>query len=101
MQDIVAKRNFDPAIVDWFMPHLSSMYFEKKIEDELAVLGFDIPKNKWFINLPEIGNVAAVSPFAMLEALNRSGRAKKGDRILLMVPESARFSYAYALLTVC
>ncbi len=101
LQDIVAKRNFDPASVDWFLPHLSSMYFEKKVEDELAVLGFDIPKDKWFINLPEIGNVAAVSPFAMLEALNRSGRVKKGDRILLMVPESARFSYSYALLTVC
>jgi 3-oxoacyl-[acyl-carrier-protein] synthase-3 len=37
----------------------------------------------------------------MLDELNRSGRVKKGDRILLMVPESARFSYAYALLTVC
>ncbi|MDR2913296.1 MAG: beta-ketoacyl-ACP synthase III [Tannerella sp.] len=101
LREIVAKRNFDPASVDWFMPHLSSMYFEQKVEDELAILGFGIPKEKWFINLPEIGNVAAVSPFAMLEALNRSGRAKKGDRILLMVPESARFSYAYALLTVC
>ena len=100
LQDIAVKRNFDPSTIDWFMPHLSSMYFEKKIEDELEVLGYDIPKEKWFINLPVIGNVASVSPFAMLEEFNRSGRVKKGDRILLMVPESARFSYAYALLTV-
>ena len=101
LQDIVSRRRFDPASVDWFMPHLSSMYFGEKIKHQLAVCGYDIPEEKWFINLPEIGNVASVSPFAMLEGLNRSGRAKKGDRILLMVPESARFSYAYALLTVC
>ena len=100
LQSIVAKRDFDPSSVDWFLPHLSSMYFEKKIESELEALGYDIPKDKWFLNLPDIGNVASVSAFAMLEGLSRSGRVKKGDRILLMVPESARFSYAYALLTV-
>jgi 3-oxoacyl-[acyl-carrier-protein] synthase-3 len=101
LQDIVAKRRFDPASADWFMPHLSSMYFRQKIECQLAACGYDIPAEKWFINLPETGNIASASPFAMLEALNRSGQAKKGDRILIMVPESARFSYAYALLTVC
>jgi 3-oxoacyl-[acyl-carrier-protein] synthase-3 len=101
LQEISIKRNFDPASVDWFMPHLSSMYFEEKAESELALYNFDIPKSKWFINLPTIGNVGSVSPFAMLEEFNRSGRVKKGDRILLMAPESARFSYAYALLTVC
>jgi len=100
LKDIEKKRNFDPASIDWYMPHLSSMYFEEKIEQELVLYNYDIPKSKWFINLPTIGNVASVSPFAMLEELNRSGRAKKGDRILIMVPESARFSYAYALVTV-
>ena len=99
LREIAAKRNFDPASVEWFMPHLSSMYFEEKIEAELDVCNYDIPKEKWFLNLPTIGNVASVSPFAMLEEINRSGRVKKGDRLLLMVPESARFSYAFALVT--
>jgi 3-oxoacyl-[acyl-carrier-protein] synthase III len=99
LREIAEKRNFDPASVDWFMPHLSSMYFKDKIEAELEVYNYDIPKEKWFLNLPTIGNVASVSPFAMLEDINRSGRVKKGDRLLLMVPESARFSYAFALIT--
>jgi len=101
LREIIERRHFDPASIDWYLPHLSSIYFEKKIEDEWALYGYDVPKQKWFFNLPEIGNVASVSPFAMLDALNRSGRVKKGDRILVMVPESARFSYAYVLLTVC
>ena len=101
MQDIIQRRNFDPNSIDWYLPHLSSMYFREKIEQEWAYYKYDIPKEKWFVNLPSIGNVASVSPYAMLEELYRSGRLKKGDRILMMVPESARFSYAYALLTVC
>ena len=99
LREIAEKRNFDPSSVEWFMPHLSSMYFKEKIEAELEVYNYDIPKEKWFLNLPTIGNVASVSPFAMLEEINRSGCVKKGDRLLLMVPESARFSYAYALIT--
>ena len=99
LKEIAEKRRFDPASVDWFLPHLSSMYFEEKVAQELAALNYHIPKSKWFINLTTIGNVGSVSPFAMLEELNRSGRVKKGDRLLFMVPESARFSYAYMLLT--
>ena len=99
LREIAEKRNFDPSSVEWFLPHLSSMYFKEKIEAELEVYNYDIPKEKWFLNLPTIGNVASVSPFAMLEDINRSGRVKKGDRLLLMVPESARFSYAFALVT--
>jgi 3-oxoacyl-[acyl-carrier-protein] synthase III len=101
LREIVEKRNFDPASVNWFLPHLSSMYFKEKIKKELDVCGYDIPWEKWFVNLPDIGNIASVSAFAMLEALGRSVRLKSGDTILLMVPESARFSYAFALLTVC
>jgi 3-oxoacyl-[acyl-carrier-protein] synthase III len=37
----------------------------------------------------------------MVNELYHSGRLKKGEKILLLVPESGRFSYMYALLTVC
>jgi 3-oxoacyl-[acyl-carrier-protein] synthase-3 len=36
----------------------------------------------------------------MLDELFQSGKLKKGEKILMMIPESARFSYAYVLLTV-
>ena len=101
LKEIIAKRNFDPKEVDWFLPHLSSMYFEDKIKTEIREAGYNIPDEKWFINLPEIGNVASASAFFMLEELVQSGKIKKDDKILIMVPESARFSYAYALITVC
>ena len=95
------KHNFKPEEVDWFLPHLSSMYFKDKIMEGSAAKGFVVPEEKWFINLPRIGNIASASGFAMLEELMYSGKLQKGQTILMMIPESARFSYCYALFTVC
>ena len=95
------KHHFTPDDVDWFLPHLSSMFFKDVILKESAERGFFIPEERWFINLPKVGNIGSASAFAMLEELMYSGRLKKGQKILLMVPESARFSYCYCMLTVC
>jgi 3-oxoacyl-[acyl-carrier-protein] synthase-3 len=77
------------------------MYFKNKIKEELAKHNLEIPEEKWFLNLPKVGNVGAASIYMMIEDLVQSGKLKKGQKIFLSVPESARFSYAYALLTVC
>ena len=95
------KHHFTPDDVDWFLPHLSSLFFKDVILKESAERGFFIPEERWFINLPKVGNIGSASAFAMLEELMYSGRLKKGQKILLMVPESARFSYCYCMLTVC
>ena len=75
------------------------MFFKDKVHDEMYAQGIGVPMEKWFINLPQMGNVGAASIFIMLWDLMRQGKVKKGEKILLMVPESARFSYAFALLT--
>lgn len=99
--DLGKKHNFTPDDVDWFLPHLSSMFFKDKILEESKKRGFLIPEEKWFLNLPRIGNIGSASAFAMIEELLYSGNLKKGQKILLMIPESARFSYCYCMLTVC
>lgn len=99
--ELFKKHNLNPDDVDWFMPHVSSMYFAEKIQEGCKARGFCFPKEKWFINLPRIGNVASASAFAMIEDIMHSGMLKKGQKLLLMVPESARFSYCYCLMTVC
>ena len=99
--EVGKKHHFTPDDVDWFLPHMSSMYFKDVILKESARQGFCIPEERWFYNLPEIGNIGSASAFAMLEELMDSGRLKKGEKILVMVPESARFSYCYFMLTVC
>jgi 3-oxoacyl-[acyl-carrier-protein] synthase III len=101
LKEIISARNFDIDTIDYFLPHLSSEFFREPIHKELESLGIHIPKEKWFTNLTTVGNVATVSFILMLEELIRTHDLKKGQKILIQVPESARFTYAYALLTVC
>jgi len=86
--------------VDWLLPHLSSEMFRKSIAGVLTEEGFAIPSDRWFTNLSTKGNTGAASIFIMLEELFHSGRLKKGERIMCVIPESARFTFAYLQLTV-
>lgn len=94
------KHNLKPEEIDFYLPHISSMYFADKLFAEMVRSGTVVAKEKWYINLPEIGNIGAASVFLALEALMASGKIRKGQKIFLSVPESARFSYSNALLTV-
>lgn len=97
--DIAERRGIDISTIDWFLPHLSSEYFRGRIEEELIRTNIPIPAEKWFTNLTRLGNVGAASIYFMLEELFQSDKLKQGDTILCMVPESARFSYVYLMLT--
>ncbi len=87
--------------IDYYLPHISSYYFKEGLYKEMQNRNIEIPWEKWFMNLNKVGNVGAASIYIMLEELANSGKLKKGDKILLTVPESARFSYSHAYLTVC
>lgn len=100
LADLMKKHSLTAEQIDYFLPHMSSEYFKKQIDDGLKDIGIDLPEEKWFYNLTRVGNVGSASPFLMLEELFKSGKLKAGDRLLVMVPESARFSYAYLYLTV-
>ena len=101
IKEIFERRGLEADEVDYFLPHISSDFFKSKIFDIMAMFGKGIPYEKWFINLDRVGNVGACSAYLMVNELYHSGRLKKGEKILLLVPESGRFSYMYAMLTVC
>lgn len=97
--DIVKRRGVNVDGIDWFLPHLSSEFFRSRIEEELIRTNIHIPGEKWLTNLSRLGNVGAASIYFMLEELFHSEKLKKGHTILCMIPESARFSYVYLMLT--
>lgn len=101
MKEVMQKHNITEDDIDYYLPHISSYYFKENLYDEIERQGLHIPWEKWFLNLQQVGNVGAGSIYLMLEELFHSGKLKKGDRLFLQVPESARFAYAYAYLTVC
>jgi 3-oxoacyl-[acyl-carrier-protein] synthase-3 len=98
--ELLKKHNLDPKDVDWFLPHISSEYFRSRVDDAMKNSGVGLPPEKWFVNLSSVGNIGSASIFVALKELMESGKLKKGQKIMLSVPESARFSYGNALLTV-
>ncbi len=101
LKEICAKRNFNINDIQYFLPHISSEFFRSKIAEKLEENGMYVPREKWFTNLTSVGNVGAGSIYLMVDELFNSNKLKPDDKILLVVPESSRFSYGFALLTVC
>ena len=97
-----ALKNADetPDEITYVIPHISSMYFYGRLDEELQSRGIDLPTSKWFTNLTWVGNIGSAAPFAALDELVRTKPLSEGDKIMLLVPESGRFSYGIAMLTV-
>jgi 3-oxoacyl-[acyl-carrier-protein] synthase-3 len=100
LKKLIKKRELNIANITYFLPHLSSEFFRKILHDGFKKADINLPQSKWFTNLSRIGNIGSASTLLMLEELFNSKRLKKGEQILLSTPESARFSYAFTLLTV-
>ncbi|MDR2861255.1 MAG: beta-ketoacyl-ACP synthase III [Syntrophobacterales bacterium] len=95
------KRQINPQDIDYLLPHISSEYFRKPLAREMKGYGIDIPQERWFTNLSSVGNIGSAAPYVMLAELFHGGKLAPGMKILVLVPESSRFTYAFVSLTVC
>ena len=90
-----------PAALDWIVCHYSSQFFRGRIFELLAKGGLHLPPERWFSNLTTKGNVGSASLFVLLEELwSTAAGCARASSILVNIPESGRFSVAYAHLTV-
>lgn len=90
----------DPASVGHFLCHYSSERFAPVVKECLQLAQLDIPESKWYSNLKFRGNLGSASIFTMLDDFLRERKPRPGETILLFVPESGRFTVAFALLKV-
>ncbi len=97
---IAAKRDIKPDDITWYLPHYSSHYFRDKFYQGMKRAGFEIPYEKWFTNLPEVGNIGSASIYLLMEGLLKSGNLQAGDTVLCFIPESGRFSHSFMHLSV-
>ncbi len=98
LRELVKKHDLAAQKIDWFLPHYSSKYFAEPVAAGVAEAGLNIPREKWFTNLFEKGNTGSASPYIMLDELFRSGRIKKGQKLLMYIPESGRFSSGFIFM---
>lgn len=90
----------DTAGLDHMLCHYSSHHFRARIFDMLEMAGVRIDDGKWYTNLYTRGNTGCAAILIMLDEFLREGRAKVGETILCVVPESSRFNCAYMHLTM-
>lgn len=93
---LVRGGRIDPA-TEHVLCHYSAEHFRAKLMRGLREAGFAPDAERWFTNLHTAGNTGAASIFVMLDAARP--RLRRGDRVLLVVPESGRFTLAFAQLT--
>ncbi len=98
---LVNKGIFNPSEIDHFVNHYSSKKFEGVMAELLEKLDIMVPKEKWFSNLENRGNMGAASIFTMLDDLIAQREIKAGEKILCFIPESGRFSCGFILLEAC
>jgi 3-oxoacyl-[acyl-carrier-protein] synthase-3 len=101
LENSLKSRNISGDDIAYFIPHMSSYFFEDKIANMLDKCDLHIPKDRWYSNLKTTGNIGAASVYLMLDDLMKGDKLKDGDKVLLAVPESSRFSYVFSMLTVC
>lgn len=100
IEKMLSKHQVSASDVRFVIPHVSSMFFYYELLKELEKRGIDLGEEKWFTNLTWVGNIGSASIFVALEEFMRTKPIRKGDNILLLVPESGRFSYGTALVSV-
>jgi 3-oxoacyl-[acyl-carrier-protein] synthase-3 len=98
LRELVGKHGLTADGIDWFLPHYSSKFFADPVAAGLVAAGLDIPRERWFTNLTEKGNTGSASPYIMLDELFHSGRIRKGQTLLMYIPESGRFSSGFIYL---
>lgn len=96
---LVRKERVRPDELALVLCHYSSEFFRGEIMKALAETKLSPGEEKFWTNLHTRGNTGAASIFIMLDDAMREGRIQKGDKVLLMVPESGRFTVCFALLT--
>ena len=99
-EELVDLGLVDVSHLDHVVCHYSTNAFRDLAFDGLRRRIPTLDTDRWFSNLETRGNTGSASIFIALEEAWRTGRFQPGETILLAVPESGRFSFAFAHLTV-
>jgi 3-oxoacyl-[acyl-carrier-protein] synthase-3 len=99
-EELVDTGLVDVHHLDHVVCHYSTNVFRDVAFEALRRRIPTLDTDRWFSNLETRGNTGSASIFIALEEAWRTGRFAPGETVLLAVPESGRFSFAFAHLTV-
>ena len=86
--EVLEAAGRDAACIDWLIPHQANL----RIMDA-AARKLDIPDERVFVNIERYGNTSGASIPLALDEMQREGKLKAGD-LLLLIGFGAGFSLA-------
>ncbi len=87
-----------PGEIDHCLVHYSAKSLRAEIVSLLEDTNGMIPEQKWHSILREKGNIGSATIWVMLADLLASGKVKRGDKVLCVVPESGRALVGFMVL---
>ncbi|GAB3398318.1 hypothetical protein GCM10027515_03400 [Schumannella luteola] len=99
-EELVDTGLVDVRHLDHVICHYSTNVFRDVAFEALRRRIPTLDTDRWYSNLETRGNTGSASIFIALEEAWRTRDFAPGETILLAVPESGRFSFAFAHLTV-
>ena len=100
IENSLSKHGINLEEINHVLPHASSMIIYKNLIAEIQSRNIIFDEKRWYTNLPQVGNIGSAAIFAILDEFWKTHELKAGEKILLLVPESGRFSYGTVLLSV-
>lgn len=79
VQDVLEKNGIKIEEIDWIVPHQANV---RIIESAAKLLKTE--ESRFFVNLSAYGNTSSASIGLALDELNRSGRLKRGQKLILV-----------------
>lgn len=77
-REALAENQLKPDDVDIFIPHQANIRIMRKVAERL-----EIPAERVYVNIDRYGNTSSASIPIALDELNRTGRLRRGDLVLL------------------
>ena len=100
IEESLAKHSLSLDDITYVIPHASSMVIYNNLIKEIKGRKIQFDENRWYTNLTQVGNIGSAAIFSALDTFQSTHDLKPGETILLLVPESGRFSFGSVLLTV-
>lgn len=93
LAELMAKAQLSVSDVTYFVPHQASIRYLRHLQR-----AFDIPDEKMICDVQRVANTGSASIFIALDRLNREGRLRRGDTVVLLPAEATKWLYGGIVL---
>jgi len=84
----IESRGYSLSDFDWILPHQAN-----GLMDELIAARFPAVRGRVFVTADRYGNLGSAAIWIGLDQLRRSGRIRKGQRVLVLGAEASKYMY--------